>query len=543
MTMGGLFTISMRGPLEVRAPDGADLTPHGTKAQALIAVLAEHKGRRSRRWLEALLWSNSAPEKASGSLRQVLREIRRAFGVHRDLLQSDLLMVWLDPNRFTTDLEKPSSAGSRHCDVLEGLDVRDPEFEDWLCAFRQRHEVQVPATNIPSTVPESQILLTCTTSALATGPDALISRIIADQVGRNIGERLSFSKVASGPRPPRKEQLYGDTGPPSANIEIQCNVSREAGRGVVYLQIIHSRNGRVLFSGFRRGELGGDLLAEDLVSALAHEAAVRTLSQLPQAIGLGVGQATATGFCNLALRKLWTFEAAKVAEAEPLLRQAYDIDGNGIYLAWIAFIRMARVIERNEHPDAAFLEEVDCLLREALELAPDNAMVLALIALTRALLFNDLEAGVGMASDALQLNSGNLLARQALAVAGSARGDTVQAHRLSVFCRSAVGTDQGRHLWDLYHALICLADGRIDEAMAAAQLATVRCPNFVAPRRLLLALHAWRDDVDAVEKHLAALARLEPGFTLDAYLRDESYPVDTLRRANLLRHAASIFGR
>jgi tetratricopeptide (TPR) repeat protein len=256
-----------------------------------------------------------------------------------------------------------------------------------------------------------------------------------------------------------------------------------------------------------------------------------------------VRQAAATNFCNLALRKLWTFEAAKVAEAETLMRQAYDIDSNGVYLAWTAFIRMARVIERNEHPDAAFLEEVDCLMRQALELTPDNAMALALIALTRALLFDDLEAGVRMASDALQSNSANLLARQALAVAGSARGDTGQAHRLSVFCRSAVGTDQGRHLWELYHALICLSDGRIDEAMAAAQLAAAQCPNFVAPRRLLVALYAWRGDVDGVEKQLAALARLEPGFTLDAYLRDDRYPVDTLRRANLLRHAASIFGR
>lgn len=539
----GSFTISMVGPLEVRAPDGADLTPRGTKAQALIALLAEQKGRRrSRRWLEARLWSDRAPKQASGSLRQVLTEIRRAFGAHEDLLGSDRLMIWLDPARVSTDLDKPRPAGSSACEILEGLDVRDPEFEDWLRELRQRHEIQAPARSVPATVPRRQILLTSKTSA-PIGPDALIGRIIADQISRKIGEQVSSWQMVSHAGPLRDGFLAEDAGPRIADIEIQCNVCREAGRGMVYLQIIHCRDGRILFSGLRKPEDGGDLLAEDFVSELAHEAAIRTLLRFPQAVGLDVGQAAATDFCNLALRKLWTFEAANVAEAEALMRQAYGADPNGVYLAWIAFIRMARVIERNERPDVAFLEEIDCLMRHALELAPDNAMVQALIALVRTLLFNDLDAGVRMAADAIRLNSANLFARQALAVASIAKGDTAQAHRLSVFCRSAVKSDYGRHLWELYHALVCLTDGRIDEAMIAAQLAVAQCPDFVAPRRLLIALHASRKDVAGVERHVAALARLEPGFSLDAYLRDDSYPVDTLRRANLLHHAASIFGR
>lgn len=530
--MGATFTISLIGPLCMRAPDGTDITPRGTKAQGLIALLAEHDARRrSRRWIEARLWSDRAPAQASGSLRQTLIEIRRAFGDHHDLLGSDRLAVWLDPARVTVDLDDAPASGQR--EILEGLDVRDPEFEDWLRFLRQRQQTVAPSA--PRAVaPEREIRLTCVTSDTLVGPDALIGRIIADQVGRNIGERVSSQQVAPNQPIPDSDE------PPVADIEIQCDVSREAGGGVVFLQITHCRDRRVLFSGLRRPEPGGDLLAEDFVSTLAHEAALRTLTQLPQAVGLGVAQAAATGFCNLALRKLWTFDAAKVDEAELLMRKAFETDGNGVYLAWIAFIRMARVIERNQRPDPGFLEDVDGLMRHALELAPHNGMARALIALTRTLLFNDLETGVRMASDALRLNSGNLFARQALAVAGVTQGDTPQAHQLSSFCRMAVGADQGWHLWELYHAVVCIADHRFDEATIAAQRAVAQCPDFVAPRRLLVALHAARGNFSAAETQLAALARLEPGFSLDAYLRDDRYPVDTLRRANLLRHAASI---
>lgn len=184
--MGATFTISLIGPLRVRAPDGTDITPRGTKAQGLIALLAEHDGRRrSRRWIEARLWSDRAPAQASGSLRQTLIEIRRAFGDHHDLLGSDRLAVWLDPTRVTVDLDHAPAISQR--EILEGLDVRDPEFEDWLRLLRQRQPTVAP----PTPTPEREIRLTCVTSDTLVGPDALIGRIIADQVGRNIGERVS----------------------------------------------------------------------------------------------------------------------------------------------------------------------------------------------------------------------------------------------------------------------------------------------------------------------------------------------------------------
>ena len=76
-----MLKVHLFGPMRVLAPDGADLTPPSQKSRALLAMLLRSEGaRRSRTWLAAHLWSESAREQAQASLRQTLREIRRSFG-------------------------------------------------------------------------------------------------------------------------------------------------------------------------------------------------------------------------------------------------------------------------------------------------------------------------------------------------------------------------------------------------------------------------------------------------------------------------------
>ena len=69
---------------------GVDRAPRGAKARAVLAMLVQvPEHRRSRRWLEARLWSDRGAEQASGSLRQVLVELRHAMGAESHRVCAD----------------------------------------------------------------------------------------------------------------------------------------------------------------------------------------------------------------------------------------------------------------------------------------------------------------------------------------------------------------------------------------------------------------------------------------------------------------------
>ena len=137
------FDIILLGFISVRHSDGKDCTPRSTKARALLALLALSPDRaRSRRWLEAMLWSDRAEAQAQGSLRQALLDLRRSCPSGQSFVEADREKIWLIQDRVWIDVSddffncvKKFHDGS---ELMEGLFVRGEEFEDWLRMERSR---------------------------------------------------------------------------------------------------------------------------------------------------------------------------------------------------------------------------------------------------------------------------------------------------------------------------------------------------------------------------------------------------------------------
>ena len=132
--------VQLIGRLILRDGSGRDCTPRGVKARGLIGLLALTPDRkRSRRWLEGRLWSDRAPEQASGSLRQTLVEIRAALGSAAEALEADREHIGLCG--LSTDLESDPIAAREALasgrELLEGIELRDPAFVDWLKTFAE----------------------------------------------------------------------------------------------------------------------------------------------------------------------------------------------------------------------------------------------------------------------------------------------------------------------------------------------------------------------------------------------------------------------
>jgi len=142
--LGGFAAVlPTRGPVEIA----------GKKNRALLAYLALHADRKvTRDKLVGLLWSDRSEAQARSSLRQALAALRRDLAgiepapltVAGDVVALDGSAVRTDAAVFT-NLATSDSAGELRQAVelyegalLDGIDVRDPAFEDWLTLERTR---------------------------------------------------------------------------------------------------------------------------------------------------------------------------------------------------------------------------------------------------------------------------------------------------------------------------------------------------------------------------------------------------------------------
>ena len=120
--------IHLWGPFRVVLQDGTDATPRGKRARAMLALLIMAPGYvRSRVWLQDKLWIERSPSQGAASLRQELSSLRKQLaGFGLDILIADRETVRLAQNSVQL-IERPANG-----ELLEGFDLADAEFEDWL---------------------------------------------------------------------------------------------------------------------------------------------------------------------------------------------------------------------------------------------------------------------------------------------------------------------------------------------------------------------------------------------------------------------------
>jgi TolB-like protein/DNA-binding SARP family transcriptional activator len=147
-------TVKLLGGFEVRVGSGPALSFPTKKAKALLAYLAVSPGKsRSRSDLANLLWGDRGDEQARASLRQALTYLRNAltptgheiFVVQGDLVSVDSAAIQVDVCMLESLVaqgtpEALERAAALYCgEFLEGFDLREPDFEDWLRDERAHH--------------------------------------------------------------------------------------------------------------------------------------------------------------------------------------------------------------------------------------------------------------------------------------------------------------------------------------------------------------------------------------------------------------------
>lgn len=141
-----MLRLHVLGPFRLCDAANRPIALRSRKAQALLALLAiSPRGERTRVWLRDKLWSTSDERRSSTNLRQILFELRRDIGPMADramdfgpqTLSLRAGRVWVDHQAIEADPVLFHSLGLNEAtELLEGLDIGDPEFEDWLSLER-----------------------------------------------------------------------------------------------------------------------------------------------------------------------------------------------------------------------------------------------------------------------------------------------------------------------------------------------------------------------------------------------------------------------
>lgn len=517
----------LNGPFRVYDDAGCDVTPKGIKERGLLALLALSPGqRRTRAWLQDKLWSARSPEQASGSCRQALSNMRKALGPVGNRVKSDRSAIWLEPALSLNDAFDPAMG-----EVLDDIDIDDPEFADWLRDLRQQHDMPA-AGPVPKAATASKTVVPQRPNWRAM---ALITRI--DQSGtargafilRALSQRIVTGLALLGDieivEVDAREKLISEE-QPAVRIELEC--LDDSDLAFVLLRVISTANRRIVWS-------GRVSLAPSIAEIWSSSNVTRAVNQAVQAVSDAAS--TAPGLASLsainhAVRRVFEFDKSGLMKADGLLRDAVDGEARGLALAWRGFLRLTEALEFRDSQQAKLKDALQ-YAKEALQLAPDHPVVLSFASQITLRATGDLEQAHYLASRAVQQGEDNPYALDALSQALISQGHYDEANRVAELARVNAQGLPHSFSWDLLACFTALGVGETERAHDLALTCHRKMPFYRPALRYLIALSALTNRPDDIARHAGQLRKIEPDF-VPKLLLDPDYPVQTLRDLGLI---------
>jgi tetratricopeptide (TPR) repeat protein len=514
------------GVFKVSTPSGEDVTPRAQKACGILAIILESpKMSRSRVGLQDMLWSDREQAQGAASLRQALTVIRQAFGPFRDVLCADLNVVSLDPARVIHERDP------RHGQFLEGIGVRDPEFEDWLRDRRLEFEdvAPVPAgvrppnpggRGTPDAPPvPSLFLLAAEGSHLAPFVLQAVARAVSDWGA------IDVHTVRDG--------LDGPWGRADTFV-LEVGDRRIGQNAAIRLSMSSAVDGRVLWQDTAMLPLS-DAAAGDLsLARLINNAADRTADTIARESGPGA--------LLLPMREIFEVQAKSygaIADRLGALRQRLELSsqqtGRGIYAAWLGQTTVIQMINEQWHANdrRSVRLKAEQNIQETLESESHNPTALAIASLVNSTVLMNHSVARELAERSVALNPHGPLGWAYLGLSSVHNQRLPEAYEQLKRARALSGEGPYRYAVDAIACVTNLLTGRLDMAMQIGETVHARMPDYAPNLRYLLGAYLVAKDMPKVERTVERLRRIEPGFTL-SLLAEPEYPVNSLRTNELL---------
>ncbi|MBV8754307.1 MAG: hypothetical protein JO328_15700 [Hyphomicrobiales bacterium] len=540
--------IHLLGPMRATSYLGDDILPRSKKGRALLGYLClapETKVARLR--LARMLWDQTSDEASRASLRQALQDVCDAMGplaaelisAGRNAIRLNADACWID----AVAMLDPSSRGSelaRLCtgQLLEGLDGLAVSFDRWLLRERARFMLAPSLDYAPPrfesdkhrTLPGRNRLRVAIVpfEAKPAASGANRSEDLAFSLSRDIAAALARFRWFDVITP--ISFMYGPLHFTSEDF-LQRNQMDYAVDGVV------TRRGRSIEVKVRLLDLtrrSQPVWSERFkldsreLHRLNEMVTGRIVAKIDPIILFIEGQPNrrehygATGLLLLALPLVFSMDRQKFERAGVLIRQAVEIDPqNAMALAWAAWWHLTRVGQgwAQDFPAALAVAETLCL--KAIEIDPDNADALGIYAHICAWK-KDFDAAVQYFDRSLRLNP-NLAFIWALS-AGIycyiGEPDTA-LQRLNRY-RDLAPFDPYFCIYEGAYVIAYMFKGDYEQAVLIGRGAVKANPDYSAVYKPLIAALGHLGRAEEAKPYIDKLLSLEPHFTVRHFAR--TYP-------------------
>lgn len=510
------YTIKVIGPFDVVSKDGTSCRPKRRKECALLAILALTKGhRQTRNWLQTHLWSDRSDQQSAGSLRHALSNLRKILP---DAICADRSDIWLDQaivefDYLSEGIIQPSE------ELLQGIDIRDESFDDWLREMRQWFDAsRETAVAFPShlTKPtERQIIFDVShVNGGRSGCDEIADRLVDALIerARNLGSSslcdyryLGGSHLIPGPQ----------------DIKVVVRVGVNRGDGVVTAAASNSF-GKILWQ-FRR-ELtayigqGFKYLEYDIVQQFQdflvfNEEIVRRSDE---------AQLLAETHAFNAFRGIACPGTVGIREMERSARLAAEINPSGLNLALAGMGQLFLLGERIGTIPS--LGRVQDKFRQAVVRDPTNALVRSFTGHATSYLFRDFSNGLRFTSEAIKLAPGNAICWGYYGLSCAYSGKFREARQAVANFRRLGKYSLVQPISESYSCFVHLLAGELSEAVRFGERALSGVPNFRPAVMDLSVAYAHLGQTEDARGLLNRLFEREPDLTIEMF-RSPEYPI------------------
>ena len=564
LDFGNRTKIHLLGAVQVISPRGTNITPCGQKAKALIALIASSvRGERTRTWLCDKLWSDRDSKRANDSLRQTIRQIKKSFGKFSDKIldfgrisiRMCRLTTAVDIDTISNELINPNHTKNldveRYGEFLEGLDVGDEEFEEWLTIERSRweevlFEIRNAARKSRKASVKAIASSTISGNARHLGeeeisfgigllPPVLINiPVEVEGLADSITEGIAHSLQELHPFDiydyrDAADQKYGIPGKGGPDVLFRVRMRALGNNFEISFLATHSEKRELIWHHSIAANQSDLLKIESLtLSGFISQNVDKLSRQLFANERFRTGRTNRSGwkYGFNALNKIFSLEDDSMSSAEQLLLVASNYEDAAAYKGMLAYLSTFKVGEAYGIFDDEARETTRVILVQQQAEHPFNSVSLACLGHVCSYILKDYHVAEEFLSNAISLNPHQAFAWDHLALLKIYMGDYTAAKEASSKAVYLGSFSPLRYSYETTLAMACTLSGDYHTAIHYARRALARQPNFLAANRYLAVALGCANEIKEAESAGEKLLALDPQFA-DRAIQKQRFSINS----------------